>query len=88
MKNIDPTRCPICHEPNVCAAEKAKATGGKPERCWCMDAVFTLRRLVNVENVLCVFYAVDRGIFKINFLELQLGTLSSLSSRIVSADYV
>jgi hypothetical protein len=21
--------------------EKAKATGTKPERCWCMDAVFT-----------------------------------------------
>jgi hypothetical protein len=21
--------------------EKAKATGSKPERCWCMDAVFT-----------------------------------------------
>ena len=41
MENIDPTRCPICQEPNVCAMEKAKATGTKPERCWCMDAVFT-----------------------------------------------
>jgi hypothetical protein len=41
METIDPTRCPICHEPNVCAMEKAKATGTKPERCWCMDAVFT-----------------------------------------------
>jgi len=40
MNTIDPTRCPICHEPNVCAMEKAKVTGSKPERCWCMDAVF------------------------------------------------
>ena len=47
-----------------------------------------MEKLGKQENVLCVFYAVDRGIFKINFLELQLGTLSSLSSRIVSADYV
>ncbi|NCV08569.1 MAG: hypothetical protein EBW51_08275, partial [Actinobacteria bacterium] len=41
MNTIDPTRCPICGEPNVCAMEKAKVTGSKPERCWCMDAVFT-----------------------------------------------
>ena len=41
MSTIDPTLCPICHEPNICAMEKAKATGTKPERCWCMDAVFT-----------------------------------------------
>lgn len=41
MNTIDPTRCPICHEPNVCAMETAKATGTKPQRCWCMDAVIT-----------------------------------------------
>ena len=41
METIDPTRCPICHEPNVCAMEKAKLTDTKPERCWCFDAVFT-----------------------------------------------
>jgi hypothetical protein len=41
MDSIDPTRCPICGEPNVCAMEKANATGIKAERCWCMDAVFT-----------------------------------------------
>ena len=40
MISIDPTRCPICREPNVCAMEKAKATGRALERCWCMDAVF------------------------------------------------
>ena len=41
MNTIDTSRCPICHELNVCAMEKAKATGTNPERCWCMDAVFT-----------------------------------------------
>ena len=41
MNTIDPTLCPICREPNICAMEKAKATGTKPGRCWCMDAVFT-----------------------------------------------
>ena len=41
MYTIDPTRCPICHEPNLCAMEKAKALDTKPERCWCMDANFT-----------------------------------------------
>jgi hypothetical protein len=41
MNNVDPTRCPICRESNVCAMEKAKATDSKHERCWCMDEVFT-----------------------------------------------
>jgi hypothetical protein len=41
MNAIDPTRCPLCDEPNACAMEVAKATGNKAERCWCMDAVFT-----------------------------------------------
>ena len=41
MNTIETSRCPICHELNVCAMENAKATGTNPERCWCMDAVFT-----------------------------------------------
>ena len=41
MQTIDPTRCPICHKPNSCAMETAKANGTEPERCWCMEAVFT-----------------------------------------------
>ena len=47
---MDPTRCPICGEPNVCAMEKAKETGSKPERCWCMDAVFTPAVMEQVPN--------------------------------------
>lgn len=41
MNAIDPTRCPLCEEPNACDMEVAKATGTKAQRCWCMDAVFT-----------------------------------------------
>ena len=41
MENVDPTRCPICHAPNVCAMEMAKATGNIAEGCWCVDAVFS-----------------------------------------------
>ena len=41
MNTIDPTLCPICQEPNFCAMETAKASGTKPQRCWCMDAVIT-----------------------------------------------
>ena len=41
MENLNPTRCPICLEPNVCAMEMAKATGNIAEGCWCVDAVFS-----------------------------------------------
>lgn len=40
MTIVDPTRCPVCSEPNACAMEVAKATGNKAEHCWCFDAVF------------------------------------------------
>ena len=41
MDAIDPTRCPLCLEPNTCAMEIAKTTHAAPERCWCLDAVFS-----------------------------------------------
>lgn len=50
MNTIDPTRCPICHEPNVCAMEVAKASGTKPGRCWCFDAVFVAEVMNQVPN--------------------------------------
>ena len=40
-KVIDPSKCPICGEPNQCAQEIAKVTGKAPERCWCMTATFS-----------------------------------------------
>jgi len=41
MDTIDSSLCTICREPNICAMEKAKATDSQPERCWCMDAIFS-----------------------------------------------
>jgi hypothetical protein len=54
MDTIDPTQCPICQSPNACAMEKARATGAAPERCWCMDAVFT-------PEVVALLPAQDQG---------------------------
>jgi len=50
MNTIDATRCPICNELNICAMEKAKATGSALERCWCMDAVFTTAVMAQVPD--------------------------------------
>ncbi len=36
----DPTRCPLCGQPNLCAMEMARATGTQPGPCWCTDLRF------------------------------------------------
>jgi Cysteine-rich CWC len=38
---VDPTRCPLCGQPNACAAEVERATGVVQPPCWCMTASFT-----------------------------------------------
>ena len=38
---LDPSKCPICGEPNQCAEVIAKATGKPPETYWCMTATFS-----------------------------------------------
>ena len=35
MTTPDPTRCPLCGQPNGCAMEIAKATGQPQAPCWC-----------------------------------------------------
>jgi len=47
-KIVDPTKCPICGEPNQCAQEVAKATGKPQEPCWCMTATFSAELLDRV----------------------------------------
>jgi hypothetical protein len=37
---LDPTRCPLCGEPNQCAMEIERASGEKQPPCWCMAAGF------------------------------------------------
>ena len=57
-KVIDPSKCPICGEPNQCAQEIAKATGKPPEACWCMAATFSADLLDRVpeeaQNKACI----------------------------------
>ncbi|MCB2026265.1 MAG: cysteine-rich CWC family protein [Ottowia sp.] len=36
----DPTRCPLCGQPNTCAMELEKATGQPQPPCWCTRATF------------------------------------------------
>jgi hypothetical protein len=40
MTAVDPSRCPLCGEPNRCAMEVARKTGSPVEACWCMSAEF------------------------------------------------
>lgn len=47
-KTIDPSKCPICSEPNQCAQEVAKATCKTPEACWCMTTTFSAELLAQV----------------------------------------
>jgi hypothetical protein len=37
---IDPTRCPLCGTPNVCAMVAERKTGETQGLCWCMAACF------------------------------------------------
>ena len=38
--SADPTRCPLCGQPNQCAMEVERATGVKQPPCWCSQARF------------------------------------------------
>lgn len=44
----DPTRCPLCGQPNRCAMELERETGVKQGPCWCVSAVFTPELLARV----------------------------------------
>jgi len=39
-QTIDPALCPVCNQPNDCAAETAKATGQPQPPCWCTQESF------------------------------------------------
>ncbi|HKB55779.1 MAG TPA: cysteine-rich CWC family protein [Ramlibacter sp.] len=45
---IDPTRCPICGQPNQCANEIARATGLPQSACWCTGVDFASELLARV----------------------------------------
>jgi hypothetical protein len=37
----DPTRCPLCGQPNACAMEVQRATGQPQPPCWCTQVDFS-----------------------------------------------
>ncbi len=45
---IDPTRCPLCGQPNQCAAEIRRETNQPQPPCWCRQASFTEALLARV----------------------------------------
>lgn len=49
---IDPTRCPLCGQPNACANEVARATGTTQPPCWCTQVDFSSEVLARVPAAL------------------------------------
>jgi hypothetical protein len=45
---IDPTRCPLCGQPNACANEVARETGALQPPCWCTQVDFSAELLSRV----------------------------------------
>jgi hypothetical protein len=43
---VDPTRCPLCGQPNACA--RAAAPGGSEVECWCTALRFDAALLARV----------------------------------------
>ncbi len=44
----DPTRCPICGQPNRCAMEVERESGVKQDACWCTGVAFGADLLAQV----------------------------------------
>jgi hypothetical protein len=45
---IDPTRCPLCGQPNACANEIERETGALQPPCWCTQVDFSAELLSRV----------------------------------------
>ena len=46
--NDDPSRCPLCRQPNTCAMEAQRATGIAQLPCWCTQVDFGADLLARV----------------------------------------
>lgn len=44
----DPTRCPLCGQPNGCAVEAERASGQPQPPCWCTQVAFAPALLAQV----------------------------------------
>jgi hypothetical protein len=56
---LDPTRCPLCAQPNACGAAAGE------ERCWCFDARLAPEALARISEeargVVCICAKCGRG---------------------------
>ncbi len=49
---LDPTRCPLCGQPNQCAGQVERATGVQQPACWCTQREFSEELLQRVPAAL------------------------------------
>jgi hypothetical protein len=45
---VDPTACPVCGKPNLCAMEIQKSTGVEQGPCWCTHVDFSRELLARI----------------------------------------
>lgn len=48
IRPVDPSRCPLCGQPNQCAMEVQRATGVTQPPCWCTQVNFDAALLARV----------------------------------------
>ena len=48
MPLVDPSICPVCGQPNLCAMEVQKATGLQQKACWCTHVDFSRELLARI----------------------------------------
>ncbi|MCA3239440.1 MAG: cysteine-rich CWC family protein [Curvibacter sp.] len=62
---VDASRCPLCHQPNACAQEIARATGQAQAPCWCASQTFSWELLARVppaaRDLACICEVCARG---------------------------
>ena len=62
---LDASRCPLCGQPNACAAEVKRITGVAQPPCWCVNVTFSPEVLRKVPaaalNKACICHACSTG---------------------------
>ncbi|MDI9332444.1 MAG: cysteine-rich CWC family protein [Alphaproteobacteria bacterium] len=55
---VDPSRCPLCGQPNGCAMHAAQVSGQSRQPCWCVVQHFSAEVLARVptaaQNKACI----------------------------------
>ncbi|GAC1606327.1 MAG: hypothetical protein NVS3B2_13680 [Ramlibacter sp.] len=62
---LDPSRCPVCGQPNQCAMETQKATGLAQLPCWCTHVDISRELLARIapeqQGLACICARCARG---------------------------